>query len=134
MKNLKRDVPPEALSVNPHCEYPYGTKLYLDEDTIRALGISILPALGKNLSLKARVEVVAVSESDSKEGGLRRCLELQITDMELGTKKVVKPEDVYEKKDETFGKDGEPKTKSYYMVDQPDPEHMNTAHKRGVRA
>ena len=59
-------------------KYPYNLRLSLDDNQIKALGISEMPALGSKLELDAYVTVVGCSMHEGK-----KCLELQITDMSL---------------------------------------------------
>lgn len=63
-------------------KYPYGLSLSLDEDALKKLGITELPAVGKSLTLHAKVKVESVSESEY-ESGASKNLGLQITHMEL---------------------------------------------------
>lgn len=66
--------------------YPYGLSIRLDNDSLDKLGMTTMPEVGKSIMLTARVDVVSVSEHDSKSGNTRN-LELQITDLALGTAK-----------------------------------------------
>lgn len=68
-------------------EYPYGLCICLDEDTISKLGITTLPKVGQSMTMQAKVEVRSVSDSNSKDMGRQRRLELQITDMALAGSK-----------------------------------------------
>lgn len=65
-------------------KYPWGLELRLEDEQLKKLGITALPAVGAALQLTARVEVTSISQNDSQSGGERRCLSLQVTDMALG--------------------------------------------------
>lgn len=79
----KEGSPVQAMSPNEGPMYPYGLCLYLDEDTLKKLGLTELPKLGEKIAIMAKAEVKMVSESKNVYGVERR-LELQITDMALG--------------------------------------------------
>lgn len=72
--------------------YPYGLRISLDDDSLTKLGITELPKVGSPMHVLAVVEIVSTSDYESKEGGERKSLELQITDMALGAPK--KPTDL----------------------------------------
>lgn len=79
--------------------YPYGTRICLDDSSLKKLGISNLPPVGTKMTVKAIVEVCSTSEYDSVDGGARMSLDLQVTDIELGkAKNDVDPEKIYDKK------------------------------------
>jgi hypothetical protein len=88
MVNMKcEDDEKETMAAMPEGpEYPYGLRICLNEESIKKLGIDKLPELGAEMILNAKVSVCSVSKSES-EGGVYRNLDLQITDMELGSKK-----------------------------------------------
>lgn len=60
--------------------YPYGTCLYLEEDTLAALGIKEMPTVGTQIPIQAVAKVTGTSEREF-EGGTRKTLDLQITSM-----------------------------------------------------
>lgn len=68
----------------PEMQYPYGLKICLDEASLSKLGIQELPEVGQKMTIEALVEVVSVSKYDTKQSGVDRKVDLQITDMELG--------------------------------------------------
>lgn len=68
-------------------EYPYGLRICLNEDAIKMLGLAKLPELKASLKMTCTVEVCSKSESQSKESGMYRSLDLQITAMELSSGK-----------------------------------------------
>lgn len=88
MANMKMDKSeaeahmPTAVADSP--EYPYGLRLELTEEAIGKLGLNSLPKVGSKMAINARVEVSSASQYDSKEGGKRRSISLQITDLGLG--------------------------------------------------
>ena len=65
--------------------YPYCLKLYLGPDELKMLELKELPKLGSSLDLMAKVKVMSM-----RIEGMGNCLELQITDMALGSNKKLK--------------------------------------------
>lgn len=86
MKLSKEDLIPQPTNPSP-LAYPYGLRITLNEDSLKRLGIKDLPAVGDYMMIKAKVEVCATNKNESKESGEHRCLELQITDMEMSSAK-----------------------------------------------
>lgn len=86
-------------------KYPYGLKINLDETSMGKLGIEGLPAVGQKMMLHAVVEVCSVSAYDSKEGGLKKGMDLQIVAMELEEKKEEMLESKSEEKKEEMLQD-----------------------------
>ena len=71
-------------------EYPYCLKLYLSQQELDMLEIEDLPVVGTKLKLNATV-LVSSTRSDVEMGNT---MELQITEMELGSeKKPMAPEE-----------------------------------------
>ena len=64
--------------------YPYGLQINLEDEDLEKLGVDSLPKVGSVLRVLAKVEVTSISENESKEGGTRRSVSLQITEMGLG--------------------------------------------------
>lgn len=68
-------------------KYPYGLSLYLDDDTLKKLGITDLPKVGTSLPATITVMVTGTSQratQSSKDGEqMRTCVDLQITDMDI---------------------------------------------------
>lgn len=73
-------------------DYPWGTRISLEEDQIAALGLKAMPAVGAPVGLEAVAMVIGVNE-EQRDGKTFRRLELQITDLGLaaaGTNKYAK--------------------------------------------
>ncbi|HDR9176332.1 TPA: hypothetical protein QDB23_003580 [Burkholderia vietnamiensis] len=62
--------------------YPCGLTIYLDDEVLAKLGLSMLPDVGTPMTLTARVEVCSKSQYQNQEG-TDTSLSLQITDMAL---------------------------------------------------
>jgi hypothetical protein len=67
-------------------EWPYGLRLRLEEDQLKALGITALPATGSTFTVTAEGFACSTSKSDDAESGVRRSLEIQITKLGLEDK------------------------------------------------
>ena len=65
-------------------DYPYGLRIYLDEETIEALGMKALPVSGSAVGIEGTAMVVGISE-EMVDGKTKRRLELQITDMAVAS-------------------------------------------------
>lgn len=63
-------------------DYPYGTRLNLDEEQLSQLGITAMPSAGEPMWIEARGVVTGMRE-EHIDGKLRRGLEIQITDLAL---------------------------------------------------
>lgn len=67
--------------------YPYGLSIYLDDDTLKKLGITDLPKVGSSMLAQITLTVTGTSQratQSSKDGeNLTTCVDLQITDMDL---------------------------------------------------
>lgn len=64
-------------------KYPWGLRINLGNEQLKALGIKDLPKVGESLPLHAMVSVVGVRSSET-EGGEDRNVELQITECMMG--------------------------------------------------
>jgi hypothetical protein len=85
-------------------EYPYGLRIHLDDEQLKKLGITSLPAVGTEVTLIAKAKVNNVHESTTDGGGGKhayRSVGLQITDLGLKPpKSETKTEDVFYSKGE----------------------------------
>lgn len=63
-------------------KYPYGLSLYLDDATLKKLGLE-MPAVGAEMTLTAKVVVTSVGMDQQQDGDKESRASLQITDMEL---------------------------------------------------
>lgn len=70
---------PTKLADTP--EYPYGLEISLNDEAIAQLGLDPLPAVGKEMMIRARVKVSRTSAHETMGGEAEKCLSLQITDM-----------------------------------------------------
>lgn len=64
--------------------YPYGLCLYLNDDTLKKLGMEGLPAVGATFTLTAKVVCTSVGMSQQVDGDAENRADMQITDMDLG--------------------------------------------------
>jgi hypothetical protein len=88
-------------------QYPYGLRLCLDNDVIKALGFKDLPEVGQVMDLKAKVEVCSTNESESKEYGLKMYMDLQIVEMEIGKPKADPASKLYAEESDGYEEDGQ---------------------------
>lgn len=61
-------------------DYPWGTRLNLDEDQLEALGMAQLPNAGADVGGQFAGTVIGLRE-ETVDGKVRRSLEIQITDL-----------------------------------------------------
>jgi hypothetical protein len=74
----KEETSPEAEAP----KYPWGLCIELNEDSLKKLGITSLPAVGATMSIVAKAEVQSASESQYQgDKDTRMSVSLQITDM-----------------------------------------------------
>lgn len=66
-------------------EYPYGLCLDLDDDALEKLGITVLPKVGTEMLINAKVVVKSVSSYDTQGGEAEARVSLQVTDMEIAS-------------------------------------------------
>ncbi len=64
--------------------YPYGLCIHLDDDALKKLGLTELPAVGTEVMVMAKAVVKGTSAHASEGEMNHRSVEMQITDMELG--------------------------------------------------
>ena len=83
MARTKKESKKEETSEYIEDKYPWGLSINLDQDSLEKLGIKDLPAVGESIKLEAKVDVVEISECDSANGGTKRSMSLQITDLGL---------------------------------------------------
>lgn len=63
-------------------DYPWGTRINLEEDQIAALDLKAMPAVGAPVGVEAVAMVIGVNE-EQRDGQTFRRLELQITDLAI---------------------------------------------------
>lgn len=80
---IKARQEPSEVTSPSYDEYPYNTRLDLDDDIVSKLGLKELPSVGDEMTLVAKVEVVRTSESEENGEKTRRSVCLQITRMKL---------------------------------------------------
>lgn len=64
-------------------KYPYGLELHLNDETIKKLGLSGVPAVGEKVTINAVAVVSSASMRQEQDGDAEICCSLQITDMEV---------------------------------------------------
>lgn len=62
--------------------FPYGTSMYLNDETLAKLGIDEMPVVGTVIKVQAVGKVTGTSEREY-EGGSHRTLDIQFTEMAL---------------------------------------------------
>lgn len=65
-------------------EYPYGLCIRLDDDALKKLGMTELPAVGTEVMVMAKAFVKSTSAYARNGEDGHRDVELQMTDIELG--------------------------------------------------
>jgi hypothetical protein len=84
MKNTVKTKDSSLVSPIEQDEYPYGLRISLNNDTLKKLGITELPAIDSEHKLVALVCVVGMSQHESQgEHEPYRSVELQIEQMTL---------------------------------------------------
>lgn len=68
-------------------KYPYGLSLCLDSRSLDKLGMDTLPEPGTQVIVKALATVTSVRMYQQQDGDKERGLDLQITDLEIGSGK-----------------------------------------------
>ena len=93
--NMKQDMSSDACCAPcPESAYPYGLRIYLNDDNCEALGVKGPITAGTVLTIAARVVVVGchdTAEADGDDTGNDISLDLQITDMALGNPASIYP-------------------------------------------
>jgi hypothetical protein len=84
MKNTVKTKDSSLVSPIEQDEYPYGLRIRLDNDTLKKLGITELPAIDSEHKLVALACVVGLSVNESAgDGEPYRSIELQIEQLAL---------------------------------------------------
>lgn len=87
MKNTVKTKDSSMVSPVEQDEYPYGLRISLDNDSLKKLGITELPAFDSEHKLAAMVRVVGVNMSENAgEGEPYRSVALQIEQLALTPK------------------------------------------------
>jgi major coat protein len=99
LTNMKQEVEKpqssECCAMKPDSpKYPYGLKLYLDNESLKKLGIETLPEVGSVVQITATAEVCETASNESQLYGDNKNMGLQITDMALSGLKTEKEEKV----------------------------------------
>lgn len=82
-KPEREEMPGEIEGDEPR--YPYGLCLSLGKDELEKLGITALPKVGSEMMVTAKAYVKSTSAYETQGEGEKMSIELQITDMELGS-------------------------------------------------
>jgi hypothetical protein len=85
LKISKKEAKSEAKLASPYMEqerYPYGLRLDLNDETLKKLGITSLPAVGGTIMFEAKAKVVGSRQSATQDSE-NRSIELQITDIDI---------------------------------------------------
>lgn len=87
LKRDKSDQDEESQPCGTPCsdeqpDYPWGTRINLEEDQVAAIGLGQLPNAGADVGGQFAGKVLGIREEE-RDGKLRRSLEIQITDLGL---------------------------------------------------
>lgn len=94
-KKRAKEFDPKNVDAQP--DYPYGTRLSLDDAALEKLGIDELPKAGSELHVTGIVKVTGTSQNADEKGSSDRRVELQITHLAIeGPKKKGAMADMYE--------------------------------------
>lgn len=83
-----RDDSKDCCSEMPTPDYPWGTRLSLEEEQLQKLGIKEIPAANTRVQIGAIGEVTGYRE-ETVDGKVKRCLEIQL--VELGVEMPPRP-------------------------------------------
>jgi len=107
LKNTKADMEEEKAEGDLCCGdeplYPYGTAIYLDDETLKKIGLTTLPKFGTIMPGQVVMKVTGTSQraymdKDGKEE-MRTCVDIQITDLELAPPTKTAAETLYPSKE-----------------------------------
>lgn len=79
----KRESNKYRLSSPSSEDYPYGTRIELDNDSLDKLGIDDMPDVGKKMRIHAVAHVLSTSESTHDGKKAHRSMSLQIRKMKM---------------------------------------------------
>jgi hypothetical protein len=71
------------LSVEDKPSYPPGLRIHLDEDTVKKLGLSMAPDVGKRVHVVAVGEVVSVSKEEGRGDDHSFSFSIQLQEVDL---------------------------------------------------
>ena len=67
-------------------DYPYGTRIHLDHESLKKVGMTDLPEIGHEVEIRAKAHVSSASAEKREGEEERRHLELQITHLGISHK------------------------------------------------
>jgi len=80
MKIVPKAHDSEPATLDGDALYPYGLRITLNSEALKALGLDRLPAVGSVMCIEADVKVIG-ARSNEETDGVENSVELQITDM-----------------------------------------------------
>lgn len=81
-KESKKDTVESMENQMP--KYPWGLSISLDNDSLEKLGMEDEDfEAGQEFTIECRVKVMGFSEDETINDGVRKCVRLQITEMEV---------------------------------------------------
>jgi len=66
-------------------KYPWGLCITLNDESLKKLGLTALPAAGSEVTIVAKAQVSGIRETQTQGGDTEASMDLQITDMTLST-------------------------------------------------
>lgn len=95
LKDMKcsHDVRSQDVCSPSQQEYPYGLKLYIDNESLKKLGIEELPEVGSEVAIKAVAVVCGTTQNENKDG-VYKSLDVQIVKLALGGPKKESSEEI----------------------------------------
>lgn len=80
---MKREMSPEVASSGSNApEYPYGTKLTVEDDHVHKLGMDDA-MVGEEVMVTGKGKVVACRKNDMEGGKGKKSVEVQMTEMKM---------------------------------------------------